>query len=124
MDMYRKQKFEIQSNLCTTMVTLRKWQGDCYIQGDRYLQVNSAENIRQLKILRSCPVTVIHRVTTIYRAIIYRFDCSLWFYKGHDLVNFHPSLFLFPSSFWLDIYWVPFRLAMSFGKLLELKARG
>ena len=24
-------------NLCTT-VTLGKWQGDCYIQGDRYIQ--------------------------------------------------------------------------------------
>ena len=31
--------------------------------------VNFAENIRQLKILGSCPVTV------IYRADIYRFDC-------------------------------------------------
>ena len=62
MGMYRKQTFEIQSNLCTTMATLRKWQGNGYIQGDHYTQVNSAENIRQLKILRSCPVTVIHRV--------------------------------------------------------------
>ena len=30
------------------------WQGDCYIQGDRYIQVNFAKNIRQLKILGSC----------------------------------------------------------------------
>ena len=47
-----------------------------YIQGVRCIQVNFAENIRQLKILRSCPVTVVSRVTAIYRAVIYRFDCS------------------------------------------------
>ena len=39
-----------------------KWQSDRYIQGDRYIQVNFEENIRQLKILGSCPVTVIYRV--------------------------------------------------------------
>ena len=39
-----------------------KWQSDRHIQGDRYIQVNFAENIRQLKILGSCPVTVIYRV--------------------------------------------------------------
>ena len=52
------------------MVTLGKWQGD------RYIQVNFAENIRQLKLLGSCPVTVIYGVTAacIYRAVIYRFD--------------------------------------------------
>ena len=33
-------------NLCTT-VTLGKWQGDCYIQGDRYIQVNISENIKE-----------------------------------------------------------------------------
>ena len=76
MAMYRRQKFEIQANLGTTMVTLRKWQGDHYIQGDRYIQVNSADSIRQLKIL-SCPVTVIHMVTTIYKAVKYRFNFSL-----------------------------------------------
>ena len=47
----RESKF--QSNLCTT-TTLTKWQGDCYIQGDRYIKVNFPENIRQLKILGSC----------------------------------------------------------------------
>ena len=47
------------------MVSLGKWQGDRYTQGDHYIQVNFAENIRQLKILGSCPVTVIYRVTTI-----------------------------------------------------------
>ena len=47
----RESKF--QSNLCTT-TTLMKWQGDCYIQGDRYIKVNFAENTRQLKILGSC----------------------------------------------------------------------
>ena len=67
-----------------------------------YIQVNFADNIRQLKILGSCPVTVIYRVTAIYRsslqkrqlkilgnclvtviyrvtaiyrAVVYRFDC-------------------------------------------------
>ena len=58
-----------QSNLCTT-VTLRKWQGDRYIQGDCYIQGNFAENIRQLKIWGSCPVTVIYRLTTMYCAVI------------------------------------------------------
>ena len=57
-------------NLCTT-VTLGKWQGDCYIQGDRYIQVNFAETVRQLKISGSCAVTA------IYRAFMYRFDCNL-----------------------------------------------
>ena len=62
----------LQSHLCTT-VTLEKRQGDRYIHGGRYIQVNFAENIRQLKILGSCSVTVIYRVTAIYRAVIYRF---------------------------------------------------
>ena len=42
------------------------------IQGDWYMciQVNfSVENERQLKILGSCPVTVIYRVTATYRAL-------------------------------------------------------
>ena len=32
------------------------------------MQVNFAENIRQLKISGSCPVTVIYRVTALNRA--------------------------------------------------------
>ena len=32
------------------MVTLGKLEGDRYIQGDHYMQVKFAENIRQLKI--------------------------------------------------------------------------
>ena len=55
---------------------MARWPLRRYIQGDRYIQVNFAENIMQLKILGSCPVTVIYRVTTIYKAVIYRFDCS------------------------------------------------
>ena len=47
-----------------------------YIQGVRCIQVNFAENIRQLKILGSCPVTVVSRVTAIYRAVINKFDFS------------------------------------------------
>ena len=31
-----------------------------------------------------CPVTVIHRVTTIYRAFIYRFDCTVYFSYMYD----------------------------------------
>ena len=58
----------ILSNLSTT-VTLGKWQGNSYILGDRYTQVNFAENIRQLKMLRSFAVTLIYRVTALYRAI-------------------------------------------------------
>ena len=50
---------------------LGKWQGDRYIQGDHYILVNCAENVRQLKILGSYPVTVIYRLTAIYR-----FDCN------------------------------------------------
>ena len=45
------------------------------MQGDCYIQVNFAENIRQLKVFGSYPVTVIHRLTAIYRVVIYRFDC-------------------------------------------------
>ena len=41
------------TNLCT-MVTLGKWQGDRYTQGNHYIQVNFAENIRQPKVLGSC----------------------------------------------------------------------
>ena len=38
-----------------------------------YIQVNfSVENKRQLKILGSCPMTVIYMVTATYRAAIYR----------------------------------------------------
>ena len=59
---------DIQSTRCTT-VTFEKLQGDSYIQGDRYIQVNFAENIRKLKILGSC------LVTGTYRAFVYRFDC-------------------------------------------------
>ena len=50
---------------------LGKWQGDRYIQGDHYILVNCAENVRQLKILGSYPVTIIYRLTAIYR-----FDCN------------------------------------------------
>ena len=71
--MYRKQKFEIQANLGTTMVTLRKWQRDHYIQGNHYIQVNSAENIRQLKILRSCPVTVMGYTGPLYTGLTVAF---------------------------------------------------
>ena len=52
------------------MVTLGKWHSGPYIQGDHYIQVNFAENKRKLKILESCPVTVIYRVTAIYRALL------------------------------------------------------
>ena len=68
--------FQSTVNLCST-VTLGKWKGDCYIQGDHYIQVNFAETIRQLKISGSCAVTVIYQVTAIYRAVMYRFDRNL-----------------------------------------------
>ena len=41
------------------------------------IQVNFAENIKQLKILGSFLVTLRYRVTAIYRAVIYRFECSV-----------------------------------------------
>ena len=66
----------LQSRLCTT-ATFGKWQGDSYIRGDSYIQVNFAENIKQLKILGSFLVTLRYRVTAIYRAVIYRFECSV-----------------------------------------------
>jgi len=56
------------------------------------IQVNFAEKIRQLKILGSYPVTVIYRVTAIYRAVIYRIDCilTLQVYVFH-VVRLHIS---------------------------------
>ena len=39
------------------------------------MQVNLTVNIRD-DFLGSCSVTVIHRVTAIYRAIRYMFDCT------------------------------------------------
>ena len=59
------------------MATFGKWQGDTCIQGGSYIQVNFAENIKHLKILGSFLVTVRYRVTAIYRAVIYRFECSV-----------------------------------------------
>ena len=53
----------IQSNRRTT-VTLGKWPDDRYIQGHLYIQVNFVENIRQLEMLGSFPVTIIYRLTT------------------------------------------------------------
>ena len=55
---------EVILSILGTTVTLGKWQGNSFIQ------VNSAENIRQLKILGSFRVTLIHRLTAIYRTII------------------------------------------------------
>ena len=65
------------TNLCT-MVTLGKWQGDRYTQGNHYIQVNFAENIRQLKVLGSSPVTVIK----------YPVSCAPSVYAGRDCKNF------------------------------------
>lgn len=81
----------IRSNL-RAKVTLGKWHGDCYKKGDRYIRVNFAEKIRQLKILGSYPVTVMYRVTAIYSAIIYRVDCilTLQVYVFH-VVRLHIS---------------------------------
>ena len=66
---------------CIQLITCVQWsllgndkvtviiQDDCYM----YIQVNfSVENKRQLKILGSCPMTVIYMVTATYRAAIYR----------------------------------------------------
>ena len=66
-----------QSNLCT-MVTLRKWQSDRDAGWPLYKGQLCTKSKRQLKILGSCPVTIIYRVTTNYRAIIsvYRVDCT------------------------------------------------
>ena len=43
------------------------------IQDDHYIQVNFAENIRQLKILGSCQVAVLYRVHdyTLYTGLLY-----------------------------------------------------
>ena len=38
------------------------------------MHVNLTVNVRE-NFLASCSVTVIRRVTAIYRAVIYRFDC-------------------------------------------------
>ena len=39
------------------------------------------------EILGSCSVTIINRMTTIYRAVIYRFDCIIIIFKFHDIVK-------------------------------------
>ena len=85
------------ANLCTT-VTLGEWQGDRYIQGDCYVQANFAENVRQLKILGSCLVTVSYWVTAIYRTVLYSFDYNI-------IIHFWPFLIqvmfvLFCSKTW------------------------
>ena len=54
--MYFKFKEIVYNVVCTT-VTLKKWQGDRYIKGDRFV-----ENIRQLKILGSCPGGRVNKV--------------------------------------------------------------
>ena len=62
----------LQSNLRTT-VTLEKWQDDRYIQGDRYIQVNFVENIRQL-------VPVVQKVgSTMHRINLYPLDSAIGF---------------------------------------------
>ena len=40
------------------------------------MQVKLTVNNYKGQFLRSCSVTIIQRVTTIYRAITYRFDCK------------------------------------------------
>ena len=85
------------ANLCTA-VTLGEWQGDRYIQGDCYVQANFAENVRQLKILGSCLVTVSYWVTAIYRTVLYSFDYNI-------IIHFWPFLIqvmfvLFCSKTW------------------------
>ena len=60
---------QIHSNLCSTNTLSKK-------QGDRYIQVNFAEHIRQLKIMGSCPVTLKYRVIALYIDVIYSFDCT------------------------------------------------
>ena len=51
---------------------LGKRQGDRQMQGDRYIQVNFVENIRQLKIFgKLSGDRNRYRVTVIYRAVIY-----------------------------------------------------
>ena len=99
---------QLKSNLCTT-VTLGKWQGDHYIQGDRYIQVSFAENVRQLKILGSCPVTVKYRVTAIYRAInssLYNSLLTLFWYKSYlctvCCVLKHGTIAMLNSLYWFQ----------------------
>ena len=70
------------------MVTLGKWQGDRFIQScDHYIQVNFVENIRQLEILGSCTMTVIYSMIAIYRAVIYRLNCSFFLTETYMSVN-------------------------------------
>ena len=47
-------------------------------QGDRHIQVNFAENIRQLKILGSYPVTVIHNRPLLYTELF----SEVWLYQN------------------------------------------
>ena len=52
------------------------------------MQVKLTVNIRD-ECLRSGSPTVIHRMTAIYRAVIYRFDCK---YQSDDSPNLKPYL--------------------------------
>ena len=53
---------------CVVTVTVTIDSGSLQADRVRYIQVT-----RQF--LGSCSVTVVHRVTAIYRVVIYRFDC-------------------------------------------------
>ena len=64
-----------------TLITVKPWEMTVIYRVTAQ-QVNFAENRRQLKILGSCLVTVIYRVTAIYTAVIYRFDRIIHFNCG------------------------------------------
>ena len=59
----------VQSNLCTTVI-LGKWQGDCYYTGWQLIQVSFVENLRPLKILGSCTVTI-YTGWLLYTGLLY-----------------------------------------------------
>ena len=84
------------------------------------MQVNIAENIRQLKILGSCPVTVKYRVTAIYRAVIYRFDCRSQMMSKCDKIRQKRAswLVLLPGLILLLVHF-SFRMFLELLKVLR-----
>ena len=65
------------------------------------MQVNFAENIRELKILGSYPVTVIHKVTTIiYRAVLWGLTVSESGKKNLTWVDSKFTLFFRARRHW------------------------
>ena len=65
------------------------------------MQVNLTVN-KKGRFLSSCSVTVIHRVTAIYRTVIYRFDCMLILLKTFPTHDYSAKTITYWKPKWLD----------------------